>query len=312
MGADADWRQRRGPRPHGHRAQDLCGQEWRLGGRRLHRTMGTHRRRPSAECPRLRTRLSRRQPPGARRLAGGYPRSARTGVQRPSRARSGRDGHGRVRRRPERRPNPFSPGSTHASAGLRLGSGAEVLLTLSTMMNESRATGSCLLWRRSLACAVCLLTFLPSLEPVLRAAAWPSSTETVGRRSGHRIVTPVNQVVTPQGTQIELPGMRPLVVALSPDGNLLVTSGKKSELLVLDPKSGQVRQRVAFPSEKQNEPQPEAVSGNILQPDKKGQVSYTGLAFSPDGRRIYLSNVNGSVKVFEVARNGTVTGSFSI
>jgi YVTN family beta-propeller protein len=180
------------------------------------------------------------------------------------------------------------------------------------MMNESRATGSRLLWLRRLNCAICLLTFLPSLQPVLRAAAWPSSTETVGRRSDHRIVTPVNQVVTPQGTQIELPDMRPLVVALSPDGNLLVTSGKKSELLVLDPKSGQVRQRVAFPSEKQNEPQPEAVSGNILQPDKEGQVSYTGLAFSPDGRRIYLSNVNGSVKVFEVARNGTVTGSFSI
>jgi len=91
-----------------------------------------------------------------------------------------------------------------------------------------------------------------------------------------------------------------------------VTSGKTSELVVLDPKTGVIRQRVAFPAEGQNEPQPETVSGNILEPDKKGQVSFTGLAFSPDGRRIYLANVNGSVKVFEVDANDRVQPSFSI
>ncbi len=41
-----------------------------------------------------------------------------------------------------------------------------------------------------------------------------------------------------------------------------------------------------------------------LHPDKKAQVSYTGLVFAPDGKRLYLSNVNGSVKVFAVGPDG--------
>src|SRR6185436_18717545 len=143
-------------------------------------------------------------------------------------------------------------------------------------------------------------------------ANFPYTSEPVGRHGASRLMTPINQVVTPTGQQIELPDMRPIVLALSPNGQLLVTSGKTSELVVLDPKTGAIRQRVAFPAEGQNEPQPETVSGNILEPDKKGQVSFTGLAFSPDGRRIYLANVNGSVKVFEVDANDRVQPSFSI
>ena len=42
-------------------------------------------------------------------------------------------------------------------------------------------------------------------------------------------MTPVNQVLTPIGRQVDLPGMRPQGVALSPDGKLLVVSGKTSE-----------------------------------------------------------------------------------
>ena len=41
-------------------------------------------------------------------------------------------------------------------------------------------------------------------------------------------------------------------------------------------------------------------------------MSFTGLIFSPDGRRLFLANVNGSVKVFDVGTNGHVTGAFSI
>ena len=37
-----------------------------------------------------------------------------------------------------------------------------------------------------------------------------------------------------------------------------------------------------------------------MNPDEKAQLSFTGLAFSPDGSRIYLSNVNGDIKVFAV------------
>ena len=139
-----------------------------------------------------------------------------------------------------------------------------------------------------------------------------STTERVGRGGTNRTVTPVHQVLTPYGQQVELVGLRPQAMCLSPDGKLLAVSGKSSEVVLVDPASGKILQRVALPSEKANEPQPDVVSPNILAPDKKGQVSYTGLIFSPDGRRLFLANVNGSVKVFDVATNGHMAGAFSI
>ena len=139
-----------------------------------------------------------------------------------------------------------------------------------------------------------------------------SPTERVGRGPDNRTVTPVNQVLTPLGRIVELPGMRPQAIALSPDGRLLVVSGKSSEIVVVDPATGSIRQRVTLPNDQQGEPQPGIVSPNLLEPDKKGQVSYTGLTFSPDGRRLVLSNVNGNLKVFTVATDGTVKASHSL
>jgi YVTN family beta-propeller protein len=144
------------------------------------------------------------------------------------------------------------------------------------------------------------------------AAAVVSTTEPVGRTAANRTVTPVNQVVTPIGIQVELPNLRPQALALSPDGRLLVTAGKTHELVVVDPRTGALKQRVPLPSDKANEPPANVVSTHILAPDKEGQLSFTGLVFSPDGRRLYLANVNGTVKVFAVSPNGKVTGLFSI
>jgi YVTN family beta-propeller protein len=138
------------------------------------------------------------------------------------------------------------------------------------------------------------------------------NSETVGPSGPGRSVTPANQIVTPAGLQVELPGLRPQALALSPNGKILVTSGKTSELVVVDPASGKILQHVPLPSEKLNEPQPAAVSPQILQPDKEGILSFTGLVFSPDGTRIYLSNVNGSIKVFSVGADNRVTGLYSI
>jgi YVTN family beta-propeller protein len=129
-------------------------------------------------------------------------------------------------------------------------------------------------------------------------AATPSR-ELVGRK-GSKIILPVNQTVTPLGIQVDLPGLRPQGLALSPDGKILVTSGKTSELVIVDPATGAILQRVALPNEGQNEPQPDAPSANILKPDTKGQLSFTGLIFSKDGSQLYLANVNGSIKVFNV------------
>src|ERR1017187_7892310 len=122
-----------------------------------------------------------------------------------------------------------------------------------------------------------------------------ASTNTVGHVSSG-LITPVNQLVTPAGTLIELPAMRPQALALSPDGKTLVTAGLTHELVVLDPATGKILQHVAFPSDKAQEKA--AISAEILSPDGKAQLSFTGLAFSPDGSRIYLSNVNGDIKVF--------------
>jgi len=139
-----------------------------------------------------------------------------------------------------------------------------------------------------------------------------SDIEQVGVTGSKRTVLPVNQVLEPAGIQISLPGLRPQALALSPDGQLLAVSGKTSELVIIDPESCVIVQQVALPSEDQTESLKDPSSSNILEPDRKGQVSYTGLVFSPDGDHIYLSNVNGSIKVFSVTEDGMVTPSHSI
>ncbi len=127
--------------------------------------------------------------------------------------------------------------------------------------------------------------------------------ESVGRKDDGRTVTPVNQTLTPHGLFVDLPGLRPQAIALAPGGAHFYVSGKTSELLVLDTATGAVVQRVALPAEAQRTG---PVSDHILEPDTQGQLSYTGLITSEDGRHVYLSNVDGSIKVFDVDAEGLV------
>ena len=143
------------------------------------------------------------------------------------------------------------------------------------------------------------------------AKEMPPHSETVGRSSPTEFETPVNQRLTPAGLQVELPGMRPHALALSPDGHLLVTAGETHELVVVDPSNGRIVQHVPFPADSSSNA-PSVVSTEILHPDTKAQLSFTGLTFSPDGSRIYLSNVNGDIKVFGVDRDHQVSSLFSI
>jgi streptogramin lyase len=79
-----------------------------------------------------------------------------------------------------------------------------------------------------------------------------ATTGTVGH-GANGLVTPVNQLVTPVGTQVALPGMRPNALALSPDGKLLVTAGLTHELVVVEPATGKISQHVPLPSDKARE-----------------------------------------------------------
>jgi YVTN family beta-propeller protein len=128
--------------------------------------------------------------------------------------------------------------------------------------------------------------------------------ETVGHQGDGRVVTPVNQLLTPFGSLVELPGLRPQALAISPDDRLLVTSGKTSELIVINAGDRTIRQRVPLPP--YNAPAQSPVSEQILAPDREDQLSYNGLIFSPAGDRIYMSNVDGVINVFSVAGNGEV------
>ncbi|HWC58518.1 MAG TPA: phosphoesterase, partial [Verrucomicrobiae bacterium] len=154
----------------------------------------------------------------------------------------------------------------------------------------------------SLALATCL-----SLSAT--ADDFDATTAAVGR-TADGLITPANQIVTPAGMTINLPGMRPQALAMSPNGKLLATAGLTHELVVFDLTDGNKPRRVGFPSDQA--PAERELDAPILEPDNKAQLSYTGLAFSPDGSRIYLANVNGDIKVFGVDKAKAVKPLFSI
>ena len=89
----------------------------------------------------------------------------------------------------------------------------------------------------------------------LDADDFDATTETVGPAT-NGLETPVNQLVTPAGIQVELPRVRPNALALSPDGKILVTAGLTHELIVVDPATGKILQHVPFPADKAQEEKP--------------------------------------------------------
>jgi YVTN family beta-propeller protein len=154
----------------------------------------------------------------------------------------------------------------------------------------------------------------PILIVALTACAvdFNARTDPIGRLGANRFITPVNQLITPAGAFIELPGMRPQALALSPDGQLLVTAGLTHELVVVDPMTGRILQHVPLPAHNDRSLESDPVHPDTLKPPEKGQVSCTGLSFSPDGSRIYLANVNGDIKVFSVLPDHQVVALFSL
>ena len=128
----------------------------------------------------------------------------------------------------------------------------------------------------------------------------------VGPVAANRFVVPTGQVLTPSGKQVDLPGMRPQALALSPDGLLLATAGRNNSLALIDPATGQVLQTIPLSVISDDSGAP--LSGPLMAASaprsavtNTAELSFTGLVFSPDGRRLYLSNVSGNVWVFPVS-----------
>jgi len=93
----------------------------------------------------------------------------------------------------------------------------------------------------------CLLASFFMVNAMRAAEAadnFDATAETVGpSHSGfihNKFVTPVNQILTPAGWQIELPPMRPHALALSPDHSLLVTAGQLHQLIVIGTQTGKI------------------------------------------------------------------------
>ncbi len=122
-------------------------------------------------------------------------------------------------------------------------------------------------------------------------------TSRVGIAGENRFVTPTGQLLTPAGAQVELPGMRPQVLALSPDQSLLVTAGKQHALVVIDPATRKVLQKLSLT----------ATAAVTNAPAV--EIGLTGLIFSPDGRKLFVSIGDGSVRIFTV--HGTNVSSVS-
>src|ERR1035438_2575204 len=126
--------------------------------------------------------------------------------------------------------------------------------------------------QRRLLNALVLGTILASIQSVCRGQARPdlqfTTREAVGQIGVNRYYTPANQILTPAGIQVELPGMRPQAIALSPNGRLLVTAGKTHDLVVIDPATGKIVQRVPLPSDSNSDLTPDSVADEILHPDR--------------------------------------------
>src|SRR6516164_7420168 len=133
----------------------------------------------------------------------------------------------------------------------------------------------------------------------------------VGKIAANRFVTPTGQILTPIGRQVGLPGMRPQALALSPDGRLLATSGRRDALVLIDPVAGAVLQTVPLtvidkqPGTNSTPTITNSVAGNTV--TNAAELSFTGLVFSPDSRRLYLSNAGGNIWMF-VLNDGWIEG----
>ena len=105
--------------------------------------------------------------------------------------------------------------------------------------------------------------------------------ENVGFSNSNHIVLPVNQILTPAGLQVELPGSRPQVIALSPDGRLLAVAANVHHLILVDAATGRPCGKTFLCRPDNASEEEGSVSSRILAPDTKGAGELHRLDFFP-------------------------------
>ena len=187
--------------------------------------------------------------------------------------------------------------------------------------------------------AASLLVTLAHAEPVVpRTKQPPSPVQKVGKLAEGKWLLPTGQTISPAGQQINLAGIRPQAITLSPNGKLLAVGGSSKDVLIFDATTGQELSRTTMPADlkaaeppkpgaapastpapvrtpgigdKKDEPVPET---GDPKPDKDGKMSFAGLAFSPDGTRLFVSSRGGQIRHFAVDSAGKLkaVGSFTL
>jgi YVTN family beta-propeller protein len=114
----------------------------------------------------------------------------------------------------------------------------------------------------------------------------------VGTQTDGSVVTSVNQVITPAGTQIPLPRTRVNAVAVRPDNRTAaaLTMDSGVPIRIMNLATGTEIQEFT--------PQGSGTGGAIA-----------GLAYSPDGKTLYASQDNGYVIVANIASDGTISSN---
>ncbi len=178
--------------------------------------------------------------------------------------------------------------------------------------------------------AASILVTVAHAEVAAPAKAPAPAVEKVGKIAEGKWLLPTGQTITPAGRQIDLPGIRPQALTLSPNGKYLAVAGSSKDVLIFDAATGQELSRMTMPgdtkvaapptasallpapaAEKKEEPIPET---GDPKPDKDGKMSFAGLAFSPDGNRLFVSSRSGPIRYFAFDVMGKLkpAGSFTL
>src|SRR5262249_34889227 len=115
------------------------------------------------------------------------------------------------------------------------------------------------------------------------------------------ILLPTNQFIRPAGKLVPFEG-RPTALAIHPDGRTVAALKSSPDygrpgdgLLIVDLGTGRIRQR--FRAEG-------AAAGKRFT-----EGAFTGIAYRPDGRKLYASDANGPIIDATVAADGTLSTS---